>query len=111
MQEMFLIYFKISALEKGFLKEMEVISIKHILSWEEFPIVLIRLYEIDPFIMGYHVYKTNWSPVVEEKLTGVMEPNNLMDKYAVAVRSYESIFHWENLENLQRHRKHGNLLS
>ena len=57
MQEMFLIYLKISALKKGFLKEMEVISIKDILSCEEFPIVLIRSYEIDSFIMGYHVYK------------------------------------------------------
>ena len=42
MQEMFLIYLKISALKKGFLKEMEVISIKDILSCEEFSIVLIR---------------------------------------------------------------------
>ena len=42
--------------------------------------------------MGYHVYKTNWTPVVGEKLIGVMESNNLMDKYAVAVRrSDESI--------------------
>ena len=42
--------------------------------------------------MGYHVYKTNWTRVVGEKLTGVMESNNLVDKYAVAVkRSDESI--------------------
>ena len=91
MQEMFH-YLNISTLKKGFLKEMEVISIKDILSCEEFPIVLIRSYEINSFIMGYHVYKTNWTPVVGEKLTGVMESNNLMDKYAVAVkRSDESI--------------------
>ena len=86
MQEMFLINVKISALKKRFLKEMEVISIKDILSCEVFPIVLIVSYEIDSFIMGYHVYKTNWTPVVGEKLTGVMESNNLMDKYAVAVK-------------------------
>ena len=55
---------------------MEVISIKDILSCEEFPIVLKRSYGIDSFIMGYHVYKTNWTPVVGEKLTGVMESNN-----------------------------------
>ena len=92
MQEMFLIYLKISALKKGFLKEMEVISVKDILSCEEFPIVLLRLYKIDLFIMGYHVYKINWTPVVGEKLTSVMESNNLMDEYAVAVkRSDESI--------------------
>ena len=42
--------------------------------------------------MGYHVHKTNWTPVNGEKLTGVMESNNLMDKYAVADRrSDESI--------------------
>ena len=89
---MFLIYLKISVLKKGFLEEMEVISIKDILSCEEFPLVLKRLYGIDSFIMGYHVYKTNWTPVAGEKLTGLMESNNLMDKYAVAVRrSDESI--------------------
>ena len=84
---------------------MEAISRKDILSCEEFLIVLIRSYEIDSFITRYHVYKTNQTPVVGEKLTGVMESNNLTGKYAVAVkRSYESIVghHWENLENLQR---------
>ena len=92
MQKMFLIYLKISALKKGFLKEMEVITIKDILSCEEFAIVLIRSYEIYSFIMGYHIYKTYWTPVVGEKLIGVMESNNLMDKYVVAVKiSDESI--------------------
>ena len=61
--------------------------------------------------MGYHVYKTNWTSVVGEKLTGVMESNNLMvvhiPLYAVAVKkSDESIVWtssiWENLETLQR---------
>ena len=87
MQEVFLIYLKISALKKDFLKGMEVISIKAILSCKECPIVLMRSYEIDSLIMGYHVYKTNWAPVVGEKLAGVMESNNLMDKYVVAVKS------------------------
>ena len=90
MQKMFLIYLKISALKKG--HEMKVISIKDILSCEEFAIVLIRSYEIYSFIIGYHIYKTNWTPVVGEKLIGVMESNNLMDKYVVAVKiSDESI--------------------
>ena len=66
---------------------MEVISIKDILCCEECPIVLMRSYEIDSLIIGYHVYKTNWAPVVGEKLAGVMESNNLMDKYVVAVKS------------------------
>ena len=42
--------------------------------------------------MGYHVYKADWTPFVGEKLTGVMESTNVMDKYTIAVeRSDESI--------------------
>ena len=79
-------------LKKGFLMKMADISIRDILSCEEFQIVLIRSYEIDSFITGYHVYKADWTPFVGEKLTGVMESTNLIDKYAVAVkRSDESI--------------------
>ena len=43
-------------LKKGFLMKMADISIRDILRCEEFQIVLIRLYEIDSFIMEYHVY-------------------------------------------------------
>ena len=68
-------------LKKGFLMKMADISIRD-----------KRSYEIDSFIMGYHVYKADWTPFVGEKLTGVMESTNLMDKYAVAVkRSDESV--------------------
>ena len=73
-------------LKKGFLMKMADISIRDILSCEEFQIVLIRSYEIDSFIMGYHVYKADWTLFVGEKLTGVMESTNLMDKYAVAFK-------------------------
>ena len=79
-------------LKKGFLMKMADISIRDVLSCEEFQIVLIRSYEIDSFIMGYHVYKADWTPFVGEKPTGVMESTNLMHKYVVAVkRSDESI--------------------
>ena len=71
---------------------MADISIRDSLSCEEFQIVLIRSDEIDSFIIGYHVYKADWTPFVGKKLTGVMESTNLRDKYAVAVkRSDESI--------------------
>ena len=81
---MFLIYLKISALKKGFLKEMEVISV----STNCFDKIVQ-----DRFVHhGISNYKINWTPVVGEKLTSVMESNNLMDEYAVAVkRSDESI--------------------
>ena len=55
--------------------KMSDISIRDILICEEFQIVLIKSYEIDSFIMGYHVYKDDWTPLVGEKLTGVMEIN------------------------------------
>ena len=64
-------------LKIGFLMKMADISVRDILSCEEFQIVLIRSYEIDPFIMGYHVYKADWTPFVGEKLTGVMGINKL----------------------------------
>ena len=38
--------------------ETSKVSIKDILSCREFRIVVVKSYEIDAFIMGYHVYKT-----------------------------------------------------
>lgn len=39
------------------MKAIEV-SIKDTLNYREFPIVVVKCYEIDAFIMGYHVHKT-----------------------------------------------------
>ena len=33
-----------------------------------------------------HVYKDNWTPVMNEKLAALMEPDNEVDKYAVCVK-------------------------
>ena len=35
--------------------------------------------------MGHHVYKQTWTPFVGEKLDAAMQPNNINDKYAVAI--------------------------
>ena len=40
-------------------------------------------------VMGFHVYKTSWNPYVGEELRAVMQPNNLMDKFAVVVERNE----------------------
>ena len=37
--------------------EATEISVKDILSCREFPIVEVKSYEIDIFIIGYHMYK------------------------------------------------------
>ena len=66
--------------------EATEVFIKGILSCREFPIVAVKSYQIDGFIMGYHVYKTAWTPCIKKVLCGVMESTNLMGKYAVAVQ-------------------------
>ena len=49
-------------------------------------IVRLKPYEINAFVMGYHVYKNNWTPSVGDEFQGFMESTNKMDKYAVAVK-------------------------
>ena len=40
--------------------------------------------------MGFHVYRNNWEPVPGEVLKTCMEPQNKVDKYAVAVVNNEN---------------------
>ena len=47
--------------------------------------------EIDTYVKGYHVYKNIWKPTVNEELETEMEPDNVMDKYAVCVKKNTSI--------------------
>ena len=37
------------------------------------------------FVMGHHLYKETWTSFVGEKLDTAMQPNNVKDKYAVAI--------------------------
>ena len=69
-------------------KNMEAAKVKleDILSCEEIPIVRLKSYAINAFVMGYHVYKKNWTPSIGDELQGFMEPTNKLDKYAVAVK-------------------------
>ena len=47
--------------------------------------------EIDTYVKGYHVYKNIWKPTVSEELETEMDPDNVMDKYAVCVKKNTSI--------------------
>ena len=56
------------------------------------------LYEIESvtvdvasYVMGYHVYKSKWTPQVGELLSCCNEPTNPVDKYALAVWKGEDI--------------------
>ena len=59
-------------------------TIQEILEVESIPIRLLSSYEIMAFVMGHHVYKEIWTPTIGEHLDAFIQPNNSMDKYAVA---------------------------
>ena len=67
---------------------MEALKVKleDILSCEEISIVRLKPYAINAFVMGYHVYKKNWTPSIGDELQGFRKPRNKLDKYAVAVK-------------------------
>ena len=37
-------------------------------------------------VKGYHAYKDLWKPFINEELTTAVEPDNVVDKYAVCVK-------------------------
>ena len=41
---------------------------------------------VNSFVKGYHAYKDLWKTFANKELTTVMEPNNVVDKYAVCVK-------------------------
>ena len=51
------------------------------------PVIVKASTEIDIYIEGYHVYKNIWKLTVNEELETEMEPDNVMDKYAVCVKT------------------------
>ena len=59
--------------------------IKDILCHEKIPIILEKSYEMEAFVMSHQVHKETWTPFVGEKLDTAMQPNNVKDKYAVAI--------------------------
>ena len=41
---------------------------------------------VKSFMKGYHAFKDQWKPFINEKLTTEMELDNVVDKYAVCVK-------------------------
>ena len=50
----------------------------------ELAIVIVQEHEVSSLVMGYHEYRKTF-PIVGETLQCQMEPDNVVDKYAVAV--------------------------
>ena len=57
---------------------------------EPMEIILLTYFEIESTVMGFRVYQSNWELVVREVLKACMEPQNEVDKYAVAVVGNEN---------------------
>ena len=55
------------------------------------PVIVKASTEIDTYVKGYHVYKNIWKPTVSEELETEMEPDNVMDKYAICVKKSTSL--------------------
>ena len=69
------------------LKVME----KGIAETEDIPIVVVTSIDIVSNIKGYHVYKSVWTPTLQEQVYGEIEPHNPVDKYALAFKKDEKV--------------------
>ena len=49
------------------------------------PLVIIKEFETESVIKGYHAYMNDWTPILGENLSTRPEPENKIDKYVVAV--------------------------
>ena len=56
---------------------------------EPMEIILLTYLEIESTVVEFHVYRNNWEPVIRVLKT-CMEPQNEVDKYAVAVVDNEN---------------------
>ena len=49
------------------------------------PLVIIKEFETESVIKGYHIYMNDWKPILGENLSTRPEPENEIDKYTVIV--------------------------
>ena len=50
-----------------------------------------KFFEVDSFITGYHVYREFWQPELGQFLNVEIEPSNVHDRFAVAVKKDKKI--------------------
>ena len=68
----------------------KTVQIKEIMSRSTLPVLVLKSFGIKIFIMGYHAYKSIWTPAKDEQLHAAMQPTNALNKYAAAVKRKES---------------------
>ena len=49
------------------------------------PLVIIKEFETEPVMKGYHAFMNDWAPILGENLPTRPEPESEIDKYTVAV--------------------------
>ena len=69
----------------------EVVTTETICIQDELPITLITSMDLETFIKGHHIYKNIWTPQLDELLEVSTEPDNPVDKFAVAVKKNQNI--------------------
>ena len=57
----------------------------------DIPIVVVTPTDIVSNIKGYHVYKSLWTPTLQEQVYRKIEPHNPVDKYTAAVKKDEKV--------------------
>jgi len=65
-------------------EKIDICGLKFSLS-DEIPLIVIKEFETETVIKGYHAYMNYWKPILGENLSTRPEPENEIDKYAVAV--------------------------
>ena len=65
-------------------EKVELCGVKLSSSYE-MPLVIVKEFETESVIKGYHAYMNDWTPILGENLSTRPEPENEIDKYAVAV--------------------------
>ena len=58
---------------------------------KDIPIAVMTSTDIVSNITGYHVYKSVWTPTLQEQVYGEIAPHNPVDKNAVAVKKDEKV--------------------
>ena len=69
----------------------EVVTTETICIQDELPITLITSMDLKTFIKGHHIYKNIWTSQLDELLEVSTEPDNPVDKFAVAVKKNQNI--------------------
>ena len=65
-------------------EKVELCGVKLSSSYE-MPLVIIKEFETESVIKGYHACMNDWTPIIVENLSTRSEPENEIDRYAAAV--------------------------